>query len=62
MRPITQYFILKAINPEALSELVSQAIQKENQQPLGRPFSIVRPDGSAFCLQMLALCGPPIET
>jgi hypothetical protein len=56
MHPCTQYFILKAHTAEALAEIVSHAIRKEDQQALGHPFLIIRPDGTAFCLQVLALC------
>lgn len=59
MQPVTEYFILRANDAETLAEIVSQAIRNDRKQPLGHPFSIVRPDGSAFCLQVLALPGIP---
>jgi hypothetical protein len=54
MHSSTQYAILKAHTAEALAEIVRHAIRNKEQQALGHPFLIIRPDGTAFCLQVLA--------
>src|SRR6186997_1023005 len=62
MEPITQYFILKAETPDALSVIVTQAIREnDHKHALGHPFSIVRSNGSAYCLQVVALCHPTVR-
>ena len=58
MLAIHRYFILKANNADALAAIVSQAIRNGRKQPLGHPFSIVRPDGSAFAFRCWPFATP----
>jgi len=60
MQPATEYFILQANDAEALAEIASQAFRDDHKQPLGHPFSIIRPDGSVFCVQVSALFELPL--
>jgi hypothetical protein len=54
MKPVTEYFILKATNTEHLVQLVNAAIKEDNKQPFGFPFAISGTAGGITICQAMA--------